>query len=259
MRLFTDMMGRQVQLPWPPKRIVSLVPSQTELLADLGLEAEVLGITKFCVHPGKWFRNKQKVGGTKQLHLNRIRELQPDLIIGNKEENLKEQVEELAREFPVWMSDITDFESALTMIEEVGELLDRAVQANQLSAEIHSAFASLRQNKPKVRAAYFIWRQPWMVAGGDTFIHSMMEMAGFENVFGHRTRYPEVGAADLKTAAPEVLLLSSEPYPFKEKHIEEFSAALSNCRPLLVNGEMFSWYGIRMLKAAGYFGTLPSS
>lgn len=258
MKLFTDMMGRQVQVPFPPKCIVSLVPSQTKLLADLGLDAEVVGITKFCVHPEAWFRNKTRVGGTKQLHLDRIRALQPDLIIGNKEENVKEQVEQLAEEFPVWMSDVTDFESALKMIESVGALVGRAEKGRELSAAIRRAFSSLRQNRPAVRAAYFIWRKPWMVAGGDTFIHHMMALAGFENVFAHLKRYPEVGAAEVKAAQPDVLLLSSEPYPFKEKHLAEARALADNCRTLLVDGEMFSWYGSRMLMAADYLANLRS-
>ncbi len=258
MRQFTDMMGRPVRFPFPPKRIVSLVPSQTELLADLGLDAEVVGITKFCVHPEKWYRNKTRVGGTKQLHLDRIRALEPGLIIGNKEENVKEQVEALAEEFPVWMSDVSDFETALSMIEAVAELVGRADKGLELCASIRQAFSSLRQNEQPVRAAYFIWRQPWMVAGGDTFISNMMALAGFENVFSHLARYPEVGAAEVKAAQPEVLLLSSEPYPFKEKHLDEARALAGKCRTMLVDGEMFSWYGSRMLKAAGYLANLRS-
>lgn len=256
MPLYTDMMGRQVRLPGPPKRMVSLVPSQTELLADLGLDAEVVGITKFCVHPADWFRNKPRVGGTKQLHLDRIRALKPDLIIGNKEENVKEQVEALANEFPVWLSDVTDFDAALKMMVAVGELVGRAAQGRALSQAIQQAFSSLRQNRPAIRAAYFIWRQPWMVAAGDTFINDMMSMAGFENVFAHLKRYPEIGAAELKEAAPEILLLSSEPYPFREKHAEELRSVAGNCRTMMVDGEMFSWYGSRMLKAADYLANL---
>ncbi len=256
MPLYTDMMGRQVRLPGLPKRMVSLVPSQTELLADLGLDAEVVGITKFCVHPADWFRNKPRVGGTKQLHLDRIRALKPDLIIGNKEENVKEQVEALANEFPVWLSDVTDFDAALKMMVAVGELVGRAAQGRALSQAIQQAFSSLRQNRPAIRAAYFIWRQPWMVAAGDTFINDMMSMAGFENVFAHLKRYPEIGAAELKEAAPEILLLSSEPYPFREKHAEELRSVAGNCRTMMVDGEMFSWYGSRMLKAADYLANL---
>lgn len=258
MRPFTDMLGRQVEVAWPPERIVSLVPSQTELLADLGLEEEVVGITKFCVHPNRWFRSKQRVGGTKQLHLDRIRALQPDLIIGNKEENLKEQITALADEFPVWISDVNDLGSALKMITAIGELVGRPQQGRELSQAIRQAFASLRKTKPPIRAAYFIWRRPWMVAGGDTFISDMMQRAGFENVFGNLQRYPEVGAAELKAAQPQLLLLSSEPYPFKQEHAEELLAGLENCRALLVDGEMFSWYGSRMLKAADYLANLQS-
>ncbi|RME00068.1 MAG: cobalamin-binding protein, partial [Bacteroidetes bacterium] len=197
-------------------------------------------------------------GGTKQLHLDHIRALKPDLIIGNKEENVKEQVEVLAELFRVWMSDLRDLDSALRVIESVGALVGRAEKGLELSAAIRRAFSSLRQNRSAVRAAYFIWRKPWMVAGGDTFIHHMMALAGFENVFAHLKRYPEVGAAEVKAAQPDVLLLSSEPYPFKEKHLAEARALTDNCRTLLVDGEMFSWYGSRMLMAADYFEKLQS-
>lgn len=256
LRRFTDMMGRHVELAWPPQRIVSLVPSQTELLADLGLEEEVVGITKFCVHPNRWFRNKTRIGGTKQLHTDRIRALQPDLIIGNKEENLKEQIAALAEEFPVWMSDVKDFDSALDMIGAVGQLVGRSQQALQLRNAIWQAFAPLRENSPAITAAYFIWRRPWMVAGAGTFINDMMRLAGFKNAFDNYQRYPVIGEAELKAAQPQLLLLSSEPYPFKKQHADELCSMVENCRAMLVDGEMFSWYGSRMLKAANYLANL---
>ncbi len=116
MPIFTDQTGREVSIPSHPQRIISLVPSQTELLFDLGLEEQVAGITKFCVHPEKWFRSKTRIGGTKNIKSALIHQLQPDLIIANKEENVKEQVEELAAHYPVWVSDIHDLQSALDMI-----------------------------------------------------------------------------------------------------------------------------------------------
>ena len=112
MSIFTDQTGRKITLDKPPHRIISLVPSQTELLYDLGLHNEVIGITKFCVHPQEWFQHKTRVGGTRQINIDIIHELRPDLIIANKEENVKEQVEELAGYYPVWISDVKHLEAA---------------------------------------------------------------------------------------------------------------------------------------------------
>lgn len=248
---FTDMMGREVEVNYPPRRIVSLVPSQTELLFDLRLDEQVVGITKFCVHPEEWFRSKTRIGGTKTVHMDRIADLQPDLIIANKEENTQEQVEELAERYPVWISNIQTIPEALQMIRAVGELVDRKEKAEALIAEIQTGFAGLQQHTAK-RVAYFIWRNPWMCAGGDTFISNMITTIGWKNVLAHKDRYPEITLEALATLQPEMILLSSEPYPFKEQHIAEIKTVLLNAEVRLVDGEMFSWYGSRMLKAVGY-------
>lgn len=256
MRIFGDMTGREVKIDFPPKRIVSLVPSQTELLYDLGLENEVVGITKFCVHPESWFRSKTRVGGTKQLHIDKIRELQPDLIIANKEENERAQVEELEKEFPVWISDIQTIPQALQMILVVGQMTDRYEQAGVLVEEIVQGFNNLQKAVSQKRVAYFIWYKPWMSVGGDTFISNMIQTIGWKNVLSDKTRYPEIDLEELKAYNPEMVLLSSEPYPFKEKHIEEIKAVLPAADVQLVDGEMFSWYGSRMKEAVGYMETL---
>ena len=260
---FTDQLHRSIELPaWPPRRIVSLVPSQTELLHALGLEQEVVGITKFCVHPAEWYRAKPRVGGTKTLSLEKIEALRPDLIIGNKEENDRAQIEALAARWPVWMSDILTLEDACDMVCRVGELTGRAAAASDLAADIRRRFASLpatqqpttqQLNNSPARAAYLIWRKPYMVAGAGTFIHDMLGRAGFQNAFAHLTRYPEVTLGDLAAAQPDVLLLSSEPYPFAEKHFGPFREACPAAQIRVVDGEMFSWYGSRLLAAAGYF------
>ncbi len=249
------MLGREVEVAWPPRRIVSVVPSQTELLAELGLEKEVVGITKFCVHPESWFRTKTQVGGTKQLHLDRILQLEPDVVIANKEENVREQIEALAGKVPVWVSHVEDITGALHMVRQVGALVGKTMLAEGIASRIEQAIARW-QPPNRLRAAYFIWRRPWMVAGGDTFIHHMMALAGFDNVFADRLRYPEIDAETLRATAPAVLLLSSEPYPFKPSHAEELLGACPGSRALFVDGEMFSWYGSRMLHAIPYFESL---
>ncbi len=253
---FTDQINRQVSLPsWPPRRIISLVPSQTELLFSLGLEEAVVGITKFCVHPPAWFTAKQRVGGTKTLNIQKIRALKPDLILGNKEENDRFQIESLMDEFPVWMSDIENLEDALNMIQAVGNLTDRRVQAAALAADIRHRFQVLFESSKPVAltAAYLIWRKPYMAVGRQTFIHDLLGRAGFTNVFGHLQRYPEVDLAALAAARPQVILLSSEPYPFAEKHVQELAVACPEAKILLVDGELFSWYGSRLQLASAYF------
>lgn len=255
-KLLLDQLGRTVDLPtYPPQRIVSLVPSQTELLADLGLEDRVVGVTKFCVHPASWRKEKTIIGGTKQLHLDRIRQLKPDLIIANQEENDREQVEALAQDFPVWVSKVVDLPTALEMIVGVGEATATRTLAEDLALKIKASFAGL-EKFPTLSCAYLIWRKPYMVSGGDTFIQAMLEAAGFQNVFGDQDRYPEVSLEELAAADPEWILLSSEPFPFREKHLEELSGVCPNAEIRLVDGEMFSWYGSRLLRSADYFRTL---
>lgn len=255
-RTVIDMMGREVTFRYYPERIVSIVPSQTELLHDLGLDKEVVGITKFCVHPEEWFRNKERVGGTKKLHLDKIRELKPDIIIANKEENTQEQIEELAKEFPVWISDIHNLPQAMQMIQAIGQVTGMEGRANQLVDDIVKGFNDLNKAAEPKRVAYFIWRDPWMSVGRDTFISSMIQTMGWQNVLAGHERYPEITLEELKQYEPELVLLSSEPFPFKEKHIAEVKEALPDTEVLLVDGEMFSWYGSRLLKAVDYLQQL---
>jgi len=253
---FTDQLNRTIELHHAPKKIISLVPSQTELLHHLGLEEEVIGITKFCVHPTEWFRMKQRIGGTKNLAIKKIKELQPDLIIANKEENVQSQVEELAALYPVWVSDVNNLADALQMIEGIGTITNKETEARQLSTAIQSLFTQVQSPGSKLRTTYLIWKDPYMTVGGDTFIHHLLKRAGFENIFATHQRYPVISIDDLQKTNCELLLLSSEPYPFKQKHIDELQALLPTTKILLVDGEMFSWYGSRLLKSPAYFNSL---
>lgn len=255
--IIIDQMNRDVNISIPPKRIISLVPSQTELLFYLGLENEVVGITKFCVHPHTQFKAKPRVGGTKQYNFEKIKSLQPDLIIGNKEENDQTQIEQLANDYPIWMSDIKTLEDALDMIYEIGKLVGKLPKAKLLIEQIIFTFSFLEKNindsKIRIQVAYFIWKNPTMVAASQTFINEMLELAGFDNIFGLQNRYPEITDEELKTAQPDVILLSSEPFPFKQKHVNEIQSICPNSVIKLVDGELFSWYGNRLLLAAPYF------
>ena len=243
-------------LNYIPKRIISLVPSQTELLYHLGLQSETVGITRFCVHPNTWFHTKARVGGTKTINYDKIHQLKPDLIIANKEENIKEQIEQLALHYPVWLTDVNTFEDALQMISDIGTLTGKNEKALSLNTQIKNAFYDLSIIKKPIKTAYMIWRKPYMTVGGDTFINNMLVKCGFQNIFAHRTRYPEISIEELYIANCQLLLLSSEPYPFKQKHVDELSKQLPSTKIILVDGELFSWYGSRLLKAPEYFKNL---
>lgn len=249
---FTDQMGYTITLPQLPQRIVSLVPSQTELLFDLGLEDRLVGVTKFCIHPKEKVKQKTKIGGTKNFKLEVIDKLQPDLIIGNKEENYQEGIEALQAKYPVWMSDIYTLEDTLQMITQIGRLTGTEARAKELTQGIVSGFQLLRTLQPAIPTAYFIWRKPYMVVGGHNFIDHILQRCGFSNIFADQTRYPEVSPEQLQEAAPKLILLSSEPYPFQEKHIAEFQKLCPEATIKVVDGEMFSWYGSRLLKSAAY-------
>lgn len=256
MPVFIDQTGRSISVPASPQRIISLVPSQTELLFDLGLDKEVTGITKFCIHPAEWFRRKTRVGGTKQLKMDIIHQLQPDLIIANKEENVQGQIEELQQHYPVWITDINNLDDAYDMIKDIGLITNKEVAANNLISEIREEFARLLTPTSLLNTVYLIWQKPYMTVGGDTFIHAMLEAAGFTNVYKYKARYPELSIEEIKSINPALLLLSSEPFPFKTKHANELQKQLPNTKIALVDGEIFSWYGSRLLKAPAYFNQL---
>jgi ABC-type Fe3+-hydroxamate transport system substrate-binding protein len=253
--IFTDQLGRPVNIPHPPRRIISLVPSQTELLYDLGLEEEVIGITKFCIHPAHWFRNKQRIGGTKDFKTDLILSLKPDLVLGNKEENTENGLVALMPHVPVWISDISTLSQALEMISSIGKICNKEARAEQLCHDIETGFDRLPVNNIRKRAAYFIWKDPWMLAGTDTFISDMLNRCGLQN-YTAKTRYPEVSLSDLKNDPPDLILLSSEPYPFKEEDVTALQALTGIREIILADGEYFSWYGSRLKNAPSYFKTL---
>ena len=252
---FVDQMGRTVVLETIARRVLSIVPSQTELLFYLGLEDKIVGLTKFCVHPTSARREKVVVGGTKNLHLDKIVALKPDLVIGNKEENTQELIHHLSQICPIWMSDIHSLTSAQEMIAEMGNFFDVESKSQRLIDELRDEFDSF-QKLNKLRVLYFIWRDPYMVAGSGTFIDHMLNTIGLENAAFNLSRYPLLEIDEIRSLAPEVIMLSSEPYPFKTKHIAELEKEFPDTQIMIVNGEYFSWYGSRLLKAPAYFKTL---
>lgn len=248
----TDQLGHTVQLGKRPQRIISLVPSQSELLWHLGLRHELVGITKFCIHPDEMFRSVERVGGTKHLDLEKIRRLQPDLIIGNKEENERSDIEALQKEFAVWMSDIYTLEDAFAMMQGLGRITGTEDAARNLVASLRSSLEQVRDTFQKQRVAYFIWNKPYMLAAKNTFIDVILHHLGFINAAAELQRYPELDETGLKALNPAVCFLSSEPFPFKEKHVAELQRILPEAKILIVDGEVFSWYGSRLLHLEGY-------
>ncbi len=255
-----DQLGNKIKISFPPKRIISLVPSQTELLFDLGLDEEVVGITRFCIHPKEKVKSKATIGGTKNFDFKKIKSLQPDLIIGNKEENYEEGIIELKKHFPVWMSDIFTLEDSCKMMNEVARITYREKQGQEIIDEIKSSFSKLSTvNCQPSTVAYFIWRKPYMVAAKNTFIDFMLHVVGVKNVFKDLERYPEINPAQLAERKPDFIFLSSEPYSFSEKHFDEFKEFYPKAKVVLVDGEMFSWFGSRLKYAAKYFEELKQA
>lgn len=253
----TDQIGQELSFETVPQRIVSLVPSQTELLDHLRLRENIIGLTKFCVHPHGLKQEKIIVGGTKSVHFDRIEALKPDIILCNKEENTKEMVERLRNIAPVHISDVRTLEDNYALISQYGLIFNRKEEADQCNLQIQKEaveLAAIVRGKPSIRVGYFIWKDPYMVAGSDTFIDRMLAHIGLENVFQKNIgRYPEVQLETLKDI--DAILLSSEPFPFAEQHRIEIEK-ITGIPTTLVDGEYFSWYGNRMIKSFSYFGQL---
>jgi len=255
--LVNDQLNRTLTFQKPPERIISLVPSQTELLVALGLKSKLVGITKFCVHPEELRKEVAIVGGTKELHYDKIKALKPDIIICNKEENTLEIVEECSKIAPVWVSDIYTLEDSLEMILSLGEIFKVCEKTSEICEKIVSEaynFSVAIQSSPTRKVAYLIWKKPYMAAGRNTFVNAILELNNFENILSEEnSRYPEIELSTLKSA--DLVLLSSEPFPFKESDVIELKKALQT-EVLLVDGEYFSWYGSRLQNAFTYFKTL---
>lgn len=252
-----DGIGRSVSLAAPPERIVSLVPSTTETLFALGLGDRVVGVTRYCVHPRDSLDHIVKIGGTKELEAGRVEALEPDLLIGNAEENTREMFEQLEARWPLYVAFPKTVDEAIEDLETMGVIVGAASEAAAVGAELRAARTILHaaRRERSFRYAYLIWREPWMVASGDTFIAAMLAEAGGVNAFAEATgegpgRYPTVRPADLADPAIDRVLLSSEPFPFKEKHAAELVAAgVPREKIQFVDGELCSWHGVRMGRA----------
>ncbi len=260
MQIYDDL-GRTLVLNRTPERIISVVPSLTELLCDLELESKIVGRTKFCIHPKSYVSSIPKVGGTKNLNIKKIMSLNPNLILADKEENSKEDIEALTSLTNVYVSDIRTIKNAIHTIQQIGTIHACDVRAAQLIQEIEDGFNKIKQalhSKSQIRVCYLIWKEPYMTVGADTYIHDVLETVGFKNVFGMKQRYPIVTSIEIAEASPDIIMLSTEPYPFKSKHRDKIVASIPYIknRVVIIDGEMFSWYGSRMRKATIYLGDL---
>ncbi len=237
-------------------RIVCLVPSITELLCDLGLAAQLVGRTGFCVHPWETVREIPKVGGTKDVKLKRIRELAPSHVVVNVDENTRETAAELERFVPHVI--VTHPEAPadnLHLFRLLGAIFDRAGEADALCARFDAAREALAgPRRPRQDVLYLIWRDPWMTVAPQTYIARTLALVNWHTLPRHTDeRYPEV---DLRRYAGTVdrVLLSSEPFHFRERHLEEIGALMPGVRASLIDGEMTSWYGSRAIAGLGYLG-----
>jgi ABC-type Fe3+-hydroxamate transport system substrate-binding protein len=231
-------------------RIVSLVPSWTEYVVDLGCAEELVGRTKFCVRAGEEAERIQVIGGTKRIHLDQVEQLKPDLVIASREENTREDVEACRAFTEVLVTDVRTIPDAFEALETIGVALQRAAAGVTWRSNIEQAWGEPRTGHAE--ALYAIWQKPLMVAGYDTYIHAVMNWWGIGNAApaSAEGRYPELHAGHLDELAGIPILLASEPYPFASKHCAHFASA--GLRPMLVDGEAFSWYGSRMLHTVDY-------
>ena len=233
-------------------RIVSLCPSLTELVFDLGHGGELVGRTKFCIHPADRVGAVEKVGGTKNPKLERIIELAPDLVLLNEEENRREDAEALRAagvachvSFPH-----TALETA-EMVRSIADAIDAKAEGERIARDIetrHHRVVKSATDRDPVSYAYMIWREPWMTVNADTFVSALLGDAGARNAFATAAeRYPAITPADLTSAAPDIVLLSTEPFPFKLQHADELArlTGLDRERFEIVDGEMLSWHGSR--------------
>jgi len=253
---FVDAIGTEHPVAGRDARIVSLVPSVTELLCDLGLAPQLVGRTGFCIHPREVVRDIPKVGGTKDVNVDRIRELAPTHLVVNVDENEKETVEELARFVPsVIVTHPLAPDDNLGLYRLLGGIFDRPAKTERLCDAFSAAYDDLTAaTRPPETVLYLIWRDPWMTVSRDTYISRTLALVGWETVPGSADeRYPEIDPAEL-AGSVERVLLSSEPYRFREKHLAEVEALVPGARVSLIDGEMTSWYGSRAIAGLRYLG-----
>ncbi len=251
-----DQTGFQLSFNKPPQKIISLVPSISETFAHVGLQKSLVGITKFCIHPHELYTGVKKIGGTKNPKVHQMKLLQPDFIIANKEENKEEDITILREMTQVYVSDISTINHLIAFFNDMEAIFQNGNFACLIP---HLEKIASFEETMKLNVCYLIWKNPWMTVGNDTFIHFMLHKFGFNNIFKNQTRYPIVSLDDIRALKPDVVFLSSEPYPFKKSELQHISQILPECKVVFINGEMCSWYGTRLFQATHYLRGLHSS
>jgi ABC-type Fe3+-hydroxamate transport system substrate-binding protein len=233
-------------------RIVSLCPSLTELVFDLGRGEELVGVTQFCVHPADGVARIEKVGGTKTPDVARIVALEPDVVLLNAEENRREDGDALvAAGVDCHVSMPRDTLETAAMVRSIGARLDRDDAAERIARDIEERTESVRagaRGRESVPFAYLVWRKPWMSVNADTFASALLTQAGGRNVFAEKAeRYPEITLDELRAAGPRVVFLCTEPFPFQPKHVDELArgTGLAAGQFVVADGEYLSWHGSR--------------
>ncbi len=256
-QLFRDMLDRTVKIPFPPQRIISLVPSITETLFDLGLEKKIVGITDYCIHPKEKVKEVTKIGGTKNPNIELITDLKPDLIIADKNENTQSQVEKLMKISPVFVMDVNNYEEALSMILLLGTISDRKQEADEMVTAIQNSFQDLQSLDHSKTVFFPIWKGPCMTINKDTYIHSMIHKIGLINAFADSdTHYPQVSDQELNDLQPDFVFLPSEPCSYTPEDVVYCKSLFPNAKVIELDGQMFAWYGSRLLKASFYLQKL---
>ncbi|MCB0833744.1 MAG: ABC transporter substrate-binding protein [Bacteroidetes bacterium] len=251
-----DALGRHVRFDRPPTRVVSLIPSITESLFELGLESSVQGVSKYCIYPAGLTDGKRKVGGQKNPDFQAIEEINPDLIILNREENKPDHIRKLGEKYPIWVTYPRQFLDTLALLRDLGGIF--GVSVDDYQSEIRAGVEALHlEAAQRCRVLYLIWRNPWMSINGDTFIHDVLKLHGLDNVFAeHPERYFEVSVDEIISKNPEMIILPDEPYRFLKKHIAEFGdlpiQAVASGRVFLADGTYFCWYGTRSARTSSY-------
>ncbi|HEU5393471.1 MAG TPA: cobalamin-binding protein [Candidatus Methylomirabilis sp.] len=255
-RRFRDALGREVSVPVLPRRVVSLIPSVTEICFALGAGDRVVGVTSFCTEPPAGVAEKVRVGGEKNPDLERIRRLRPDLVIANVEENRKPDVDALAEsDIPVYVIYPRGVGEGITLLRTLGELLGVPAAGEAQAARVEAALEEVRRLRAgcaPLRVFCPIWKNPWMACNRDTYVHDVLVTCGGENITAERPeRYPRVTLEEVAAAAPEVILLPDEPFRFGPKHLPLFSVfpgmpAVRDGRLYCIDGKWISWYGPRM-------------
>lgn len=257
MPLVVDQIGRKLEVEKTPQKVISLVPSLTELMLDLGVE--LIGRTKFCVHPAEQVNLIPTYGGTKNPKVADIKASEADLVIANKEENNADDVDELSKDKTVFTTDISNMEDTLDFVQQISGILEVQEKGQEISQKLRYWVETQKTNGSDTKILYMIWREPWMAAASGTYIDDMIQKMGWQNVLADKTRYPKIDTQELQHLDPDFVLLSSEPYPFEKKHIAEIQEIFPDAKILLVDGEAFSWYGSRLLKKTSYLKDLKKT